>query len=60
MCKMVLFPHKRLKKMKLFFSYLRYYNHPLLLDMHMLFLSGSSPSGDNVMSVGHFPHSICN
>lgn len=42
------------------FSYLRYYNHPLLLDTHMLFLSGSSPSGDNVMSVGHFPHSICN
>lgn len=52
------FPHKPLKKMKL--SYLRYYNHPPLLDTHMLFLSGSSPSGDNVMSLGHFPHSICN
>lgn len=54
MCKMVLFPHKQLKKIKVSFSYLRYYNHPLLLDTHMLFLSGSFPSGDNLRSVGTF------
>lgn len=58
----ILFPQA--EKMKFPFLYTPYYTHPLLLETDVLFLSGSSPCGDNVMSVGsslgHFPHSSCN
>lgn len=50
---MALFPHnKKHTKMKVSCSCTPSNTHPLLFEAAVLLLSGSSPCGDNVMSVG--------